>query len=264
MYTVKIRNEDTADGAIFGAKTALCTKGIIYNREVIFDLNRARGAILFTLFAADAGVRAFSASGRALFLITAGNEKIFLICHKSYKMLRAGSGTNTATDAKPSIDMSNTVLQANSVLRTSLYAIAKANATEVALSVSAVHGFCRAAAADTDVIHLIYGMIAVAVAMDNGNLLDNVLSFLPENIGDLLCHCIRSGNTKICFYRIILSKSLCVSVTPRVTASAAICSGQALTYIRKTFILGDRKEFRGKNKHYSTDKSYSRNYQGSY
>lgn len=243
MYTVKIRNEDTADGAIFGAEAAPCTERIVYRGEVIFDLNCARGAILFTLFATDAGIRAFSASNRALFLITAGNEKIFLISHKSYKMLGAGSGTNTATDTKPSIDVSNTVLQADSVLRTSLYTVSKANATEIALSVSAVHGFCRATAADTDVIHLIYGMIAVTVAMNNGNLLNNVLGFLTENIGNLLCHSVRSGNTEVSLYGIILGKSLCVSVAARVAASAAVCSGQALAYIRKPLILGNREEF---------------------
>jgi hypothetical protein len=47
-------------------------------------------------------------------------------------------------------------------------------------------------------------MSAVAIAMYNGNLLDNVLGFLAKYFRNLLCNCICARNTKIGFNGIVL------------------------------------------------------------
>ena len=251
MNSVKVGNENTTNRAIISAESAFGTERIIDVSKIILNLNSARGTVLFALLTTDAGVRAFRASNRSFFFIIAGHEHVFLVGHKSYKTLRAGTGTNSASDANSGVDVSNTVLQADSVLGASGKAIAKAHTTKTAFSFSAVHRFSRLAAAYSNVVHLVYCMSAVAIAMYNGNLLDNVLGFLTKYFRNLLCNGIRTGNTEVRFNRIIIGKSLCIAVASGVSASATVSAGQTFTNIIKFFVLRNGKELCGKHKHYS-------------
>ena len=112
--------------------------------------------------------------------------------------------------------MRYTVLKADSVLRTDGKAIAKSHTSKAAFTLSAIHCFSRLAAAYSNVVHFVYSMSAISVAMDNGNLLYNVLRLLAKYIRNLLCNGIRTGDTEVCFNCIILCESLSVSVASRI------------------------------------------------
>ena len=143
MYSVEVRDEDTSHGAILCALATTCAEAVINSRKVVENRDSAARAGFLALLTADAGIGAFLSCRRALFLILAGNEHAFNVCHKSYQLLRAGANTNSATDALTCIDMRDAILEADRILRTDLNAVAKTDASEGAFAVAAVHRLCR-------------------------------------------------------------------------------------------------------------------------
>ena len=82
MNSVEIRNENTTDRAILSANAAFVTERIIYNCEIVLNLNSSRCTVFLAFFAAYTSVRAFRACDSAFFFIVAGNENVFLVGHK--------------------------------------------------------------------------------------------------------------------------------------------------------------------------------------
>lgn len=263
MYSVEIRNENTSHRAILCTLAAACAETVINSRKVIFDFDSAALAGLFAFLTADAGICAFLSCRRTLFLIATGNEHALYVCHKVYQLLRTGANANSTAYALTGVDMRYAVLEAYSVLRTDLDTVAKTYTSKGTFTVSAVHRLCRFTALNTDVIHLVRCMIAVAIAMHYRNLLDNVLKLYSEYLGDSLCGGVCSGDTKVCLYSIlalILGKSLCVSVASRISARSAVSTGETFADTLFSFILRNSKELCRKHEHYSAEKSDCRDY----
>ena len=263
MYSVEIRDENTADGAVLCAKLALCTKAVVDGCEIVHDLDRTRGAILFALLTSDTSVTALLSCNRALILVVTSDEHALNVVHNADYSSRASLGTKSAADALSGVDVRHSVLDADRALRTDLYAVAKTDASVGAFSVAAVHSLYRLAGAYSDVIHLMSGMLAVAVTMNYSHLLDYVLELNTEYRRDLLCRRVAAGDTKICLEALCLlisRKRLCVSVASRVAAGSAVCTGQTLAYLLFGLVLFNRKELCRKNEHHSADKSDARDY----
>ena len=222
MYSVKIRNKNTTYRTIFRAFLALRAERIINRSKVVNNLDSSRGAIFFTLFASDAGIRALLTSHSTLILIATGHHDPLNVCHKTDYSSWAGACTQTATDTFSRIDMSHSVLNADGTLGAYLDTVAKPDTTENTFSTAAVHCLRCLTRANTDVVHFVCGMLAVTVTANYRNLLNNVLKFHSEYIGNLLCRSISARNAKIGFYFRFLTKSLSIAVTARISASSAV------------------------------------------
>ena len=129
MDSVKIRYENTTDRAILCAFLAFCAKRVIDSCKIINNLYCARSTVFLTLFASDAGIRAFLTSHSTLILIVAGNHNSLYVCHKADYAPGTGARAQAATDALSRIDMRHSVFNADSVLRADRYAISKTDAT---------------------------------------------------------------------------------------------------------------------------------------
>ena len=115
MYSVEIRDENTADGAVLCAKLALVAKAVVDRCEIVHDLDRARGAILFALLAAYASIGAFLSCRCALFLITAGNKDLINVSHQRDDTLRTSLYTHSAARTKSGIYVSYAVFNTNCI-----------------------------------------------------------------------------------------------------------------------------------------------------
>ena len=110
MYSVEVRDENTAHGAILCALATACAKAVINSRKVVENCDSATRAGLFAFLTADAGIGAFLSCRRALFLVIAGHEHALDVCHKIDDLLRAGANTNSAADTLTGVDMRDAVL----------------------------------------------------------------------------------------------------------------------------------------------------------
>ena len=110
MYSVEIRDKNTAHGTISCTLATACAETVINGRKVVYDLDSAALTGLFTLLTANAGIGAFLSCRRALFLVIAGYEHALNICHKIDDLLRAGANTNSAADTLTGVDMRDAVL----------------------------------------------------------------------------------------------------------------------------------------------------------
>ena len=242
MYSFEVRDEDTTDGAIFCADLAFVAKAVIDGGEVILNLDRARGAILFALFTSDTSVTALLSCQSALILVITSDKHSLDVVHNADYSSRASLCAKSATDAFSRIDMRHSVLDADSLLRTDLDTVAKSDTTVGTFSVAAVHSLYRLAGANTHVIHLMSGMLAVAVTVYDRHLLDNVLCLDAKNSGDILRALVSTGDTKVSLVTSALCESLCITVASRISAGTTVSTGETVADSEGALILFYSKE----------------------
>ena len=100
MYSVEVRDEDTTDGAVLCADLAFVAKAVIDGGEVILNLDRARGAILFALLTSDTSVTALLSCQSALILVITSDKHSLDVVHNADYSSRASLGAKSATDAR--------------------------------------------------------------------------------------------------------------------------------------------------------------------
>ena len=131
-----------ASGCTFTASRAF---GVIYAREVVFNLYRSVFAGSHAFTATDAGVFASLARISAFIPIAAHNRCGSASRNHIYYVLRASCLADAATNADILIHVSNTVLNADSVMGAFFRAIAKTYAGKRASARTAAD-HCRRAA----------------------------------------------------------------------------------------------------------------------
>ena len=155
------------------------------------------------------------------------------------------SYTDTAADTLSRVNLSNAVLDENSVLRTSHSTVTVAKAGKVTYLVTAVNHIGGKAGLVALVLELSVGNVAGAVTSTVSNLLNNVCRLNAEDIGDLLSSIVTAGNTEVGSCGNLFCKSLCVAVTAGVAAGATVGTGQTLADSDSGLVLLYRKEYSG-------------------
>ena len=137
MLTGKVQNVDTSNGTNLRAFAAIDAFFKIYCRKLIYNVDSVVFTAFFAFFTADAGICAFSSGDRAFIVVVTEHDSASDIGDKSNKMLGAGGGTHTATDAAVGRDPCHAVLYT--------YCVIGASGNAVAVSETAVGTFTRSA-----------------------------------------------------------------------------------------------------------------------
>ena len=158
-------------------------------------------------------------------------------------MVRASLCANSAADTPARIDPRDSVFNANRAVRTSPLAVAQAETAVGAAALSAVQKLCGGAGFDSLILNLVLSVFAVARAVDNRHLLNNVLKLHAQNLAELFCNTVGAGNTEVCRHAAVLAERLCVAVAACIAAGSAVCSGQTFPNLREPLVLLDRHNF---------------------
>ena len=226
------------NGASITASAAADAFFVINSSEIVHHADSVGRADLFALTAGNTAVFTELSYLCALFPAVTLNNNTGGIVYKMYDSVRTGSGADAAADALSRVYFRNATLRnTDSVSRTNLGAIAIAKAGKGAKSVAKIAHICSLAGFRSCVLVFLFLGGASAVAGNVGYTLDNRARFHTEYFGNLLGNAVTARGTKIGFIGSSVTKSLCISVTARKSASAAVSTGKNVTNNRKSFIL---------------------------
>ena len=231
-------------GTVAFAKSAARTLIIIDYRQIIRNGDRLFGTIQFALLATDTSVLAILSCNSALFGIAAKHSDLTVTRDQGDDPLRASFDTQTAADTGTAVYVRNIILHADRVCGANVGTVATAETAEAASHGTAVQSSCRTAGINALIDRLAGRRLTGTVAMheSNADLLDlTLLHGNAEDRGDLLYRFQGTGDTKIGFY-LAFGKCLCVAVTARKAAGAAVYTRQACTDLGKLFVYLDCKE----------------------
>ena len=233
---------DAMNGAHLCASTASGAKGVIYRSEISLYLDRAAGTGLLTLHTADTAVRAILTDVSTLVVVGALNDYARGVVDEVNNTVGTLSYTDSAADTLTGIDLSNIVLDKDSVLRAYLCTVAVTEAGKRAEFISTVRHIRGAAALESaEVVSSLY-YVTRAVAGNVCNLLYYVLSLNTECFSNTLGGRVTAGNAEISLIGGFFSESLSIAVTARVSARATVCAGQTVTDREVGLVLLDTKE----------------------
>ena len=246
--------------AMYGTNLYACAaagaKIVVDGRKVVLYGDSAVGTGLLALHTADTSVLAVLTYVCALIVVRALNDNTLGIVDKVDDTVGALSYTDTAADTLLGVNSGNAVLNFDSILRTNNSAVTVAKTSIGAESVAAVRHISGEAGLVALVVVSLFNNVASAVAGNVCNLLYNVLRLNAENGGDILRGFVSSGNAEIGSIDLALCKSLCISVTARISASAAVSTGKRVTDSEEFLILLDAEELIGNGKNDSTNNRY--------
>ena len=220
---------DTMYGTSLNACATACAKAIVDGSEVILNGDRTVGTGLLALHTADTAVLAVLTSVCTLIVVRALNDNALGVVDKVNDAVGTLSYADTTADTLLGIDSGNAVLNLDSVLRTYCNTVAVAEAGVGAESVAAVGHIGGAATLLALIVVLSFNNVAGTVAGNVSNLLNNVSSLYAENSGDTLSGVVTAGDTEVSLIGGLLSKSLCVAVTSRVSAGATVSARETVT-----------------------------------
>ncbi len=240
----------------FAAANALA---LIDMGKIIGNGNSLMLAGLDTLHAADAACLASLHSLCALLLVVAHYKQLVVSGDNLDNIVRAGLSTKSAADAGMGINMSNAILNIDSVLGTNLSAVAKAHTSEGAGSLAAKEDLGSLAGFHALILILIGGILAGTIASYNSDHGNDFSCFKSKQSADALCSVSSAGNTEVSSGLLAGDKSLCVRITTCISAGAAVCTGQALTNGTETLVNRNRHKLGCNRKNYCADKSDYRN-----
>ena len=170
-----------------------------------------------------------------------------------YNSVGAGACTNAASDTLGRLDLSNATLHGNSAIGAGGGAIAASKAGVRTKLLARVEKVFDTAAVIAAVLVLLLCRIARAVAGNECDLLNNVLSLKAKDAGDTAGSTVSAGNAKVSFYSLTLGKRLCISVTSRIAASAAVSTGKTVADSEDGRILLDGEILVRQNKKHVTN-----------
>ena len=246
-------------GASLSTFAAAYALALIDVSKVIGNGNSLMLAGLNALHAADAACLASLHSLCALLLVVAHYKQLVVSGNYLDNVVGAGLSAKSAADAGIRINVSNAVLDVDSVLGANLSAIAETHASEGAGTLAAEEYLGSLAGFHALILILIGGVITGAVASYNRDHGDNVARIETEQSADALGSVSAAGNAEVSSGLLAGDKGLSVRVTACVSASTAVCTGEALTNGTKALIYRNRHELGCDRKNYRTDKSDYRN-----
>ena len=203
---------------------------IINSGKVIFNRDSTRGAGFLALAAADTAVKANLTDLGALIVARAFNNNSRGIVDKVDNAVGTLLNAKTAAYALSGVNFGNLlfVINANRISRANLQAIAIAKASEGAESVTRIIHISATAGRNTLVLVFFLVGRAGAVTSNVSNLFNNVARFKSHNLADFSGNAVTAGNAKRGILGFALTESLSITVAARISACAAVCTGQAI------------------------------------
>ena len=250
----EILQMNTLHGTNIVTSSAARTLIIINCGEIILYLDCSLGTGLLTLHTADTAVGA-SLTGYSS-LIVAGalnNNTGGVVNHMNYAV-GTGLSTERASDTLGRIDLCNAVFtNVNCVVGTYGNTVTVAKTSEGTLGIAGVRKLSSLTGLDTVVNVLSVLCLALTVTSNVSYLCSNVTCSEANDLTDLLCNVGTTGDTEAGVIALALTESLCITVTTRVTAGTAVCTGKAITNSNNLLIFLNCKECSRNSKNYSTN-----------
>lgn len=254
LSKMRSANEVTLVNAMYRTNLdARATAGaeiVVDGCEVILDGNCALRTGLLALHTTDTAVRAVLTGECALILVGALNDNAGGVVDKVNDAVGALTHADATADTLLGVNVSDAILNRDSALRTNARAVAVAKTSVGAVFVAAVRHISGAAGLVTLVVVLSGCYVTGAVAGNVSNLLNNVLSRNAEDFCNLLSRAVAAGNAEVGLVGGLVRKSLSIAVASRVSARAAVCTGQAVTDSESGLILLYSKEYARYGKNY--------------
>ena len=237
---------DAMYGTNIITRSASCAKRVIDGCKVVLNLNRARGACLLTLHAANASIGANLACDSALIVVRALNNYLYGIVYKLDDVVGTFTNADAASDTFLRVYLCNAIHNGNGVLGAHFYAVAITKASVVTSLITAIQNVSGKTALKALVFIFSFGYIAVAVTSNVCNLFNNVLGFNAKNVCNFSCGLITTGNAEVGFALASLRQCLCITVASGIAARATVCTGQACSNGNRSFIFLYAKKACGK------------------
>ena len=253
---------DTVNGTNLCTSATAGTKIVVDSGEIVLDGDSTLGTGLLTLHTADTTVGAILTGESTLILVGALNDNAGGVVDEVDDTVGALTHADAAADTLAGVYTRYTVFNRDSVLGTNARAVTVAKASIGTELIAAVRHIRGKAGLVTLVVALSGCDVARAVAGNVCNLFYNVLSLNTEDSCDLLCGTVTAGNTKVGLVCLLFCESLCIAVASGVTASTAVCTGQAVTDGEGGLVLLNSEEDARYGKHrcaHNTDTEKEKN-----
>lgn len=218
----KVFFNDTANGAGFCTSAAINTLIVINYCKIVLNLNSSVLTSFCALATTDTAVGASLSSNRTLVVIGAENCNTGTFLNKLNDLVRAGSGTHTATNTKFRINAGNTVFNIYRILRTNGNAVSVSETSECAVFVTVIAHIGYVAALFAAIVELSVRYVAITVAGNVCDLNHNCIVFKSHDLCDLRSGSVTTGYAGVSHVAFTRRKRLCISVTTTVTASATV------------------------------------------
>ena len=249
---------DAMHGTNLNARATAGAEVVVDACEVILNGNCALRTGLLALHTTDTAVGAVLTGECALILVRALNDNTGGVVDEVDDAVGALTHADAAADTLLGVNSGNAVLNLDSVLRTYRNAVAVAEAGVGAESVTAIGHIGGTAGLLALVVVLSFNDVAGTVAGNVSNLLNNLSSFNAENCGDTLSGVVTAGDTEVGLIGGLLSKSLCVAVTSRVSTGATVSARETVTDSNGGLVLLNAEEDVCEGEDNRTDCAYTK------
>ena len=254
-------NVNTLLGTCLLASATACTLGVIYNGEIVLNLDCAVRTGLLTLHTADTTNRADLVGNSTLIVAGALNYNARALAYDMNNAVGTGLSAKATADTLSGIDISDTGLgiDNDSVLRTNSNTVTVAKTSEGTSTVTCIIKLCSLTGLYTVVNVLSLFGLASTVTSNVSNLSINVTCCKAYDLSDLSSNFCTAGDTEAGVVGLALTESLSIAVASGITARTAVCTGKAVTNCNNLLIFLNCEEGSSKGKNYRTNDSDNTN-----
>ena len=230
---------NSANGTCFYACATAGTLGMIEKGKILVHCDSAVGTCACALGASDTSVCAHLAGESALVVVRASDSDDGTVFLHLDGAVRTGLCTKSATGAEARDDLCYAICDEDSIIGTSSCAVAKTDAgkgTNV-FSLPMLCGIATGSEAVAEMLFILLGRLAGAVASNVSKELDGLSCLNAENVCDFLRSSIATGNTEVGFSDLTFGEGASVAVASAESASSAVGTGESIADSEELFIL---------------------------
>jgi hypothetical protein len=212
---------------------------MIEKGKILVHCDSAVGTCTCALGASDTSVCAHLAGESALVVVRASDSDDGTVLLHLDGAVRTGLCTKSATGAEARDDLCYAICDEDGVIGTSSCAVAKTDAgkgTNV-FSLPMLCGIATGSEAVAEVLFILLGRLAGAVASNVSKELDGLSCLNSENVCDFLRSSIAAGNAEVGFGDLALGESTGIAVASAESASTAVSTGKSIADSEELFIL---------------------------
>ena len=242
---------DRADRASIDTGTATRALGVIEEGKVLVHSDRAVRAGTRALGAADTAVGTHLTGDSALVVVRASDSDDGAVLLHFDCLVRTVLRAESAARAEARDDLCYAVVDDDRLVGTSCRTVAETDAgvgTNV-LALPMLCSFFTGLEAVAEVLFILLGSLAGAVASDVSKELDSLACLDAEDGSDILRCGVAAGNAEVGFGDLALGESASVAVASAVSAGTAVSAGKSITDREELFILFDTEKDVGNGKY---------------
>jgi len=230
---------DSVNGTSLNAESAAGALGMVEKGKILVHCDCTVRAGACALGASDTAVCTHLTCDCALVVVRASDSDDGAVLLHLDGAVRTGLGTDTAAGAEGGNDLCYAVGDDYSFVGTSSRAVAKTDAgiRTYVFAFPMLSRFFTGCKAVAEVLFILLGSLAGAVASDVSEELDSFSCFNAEDRCDILRSRISAGNAEVGLADLALGKSACVSVASAVAAGTAVRAGKGITDSEEFFVL---------------------------